>query len=285
MICQYLSDLSIAIIGAIVGIGGAFYIFQETIQTNRKADAEKQETYLLNRMRFLINLLREVIEKTKDQISHFETQGENIKDNPYKLDFPKLLANSQLERLKSIDSQSLFEGYIFLFNDSEHTIKSYNFMLYQIDYLDKRMTQLMESNERNINSLAIDFEQMRLSVNELYARFSEFYDLLGEVKYLQIMEQFNTYIGTGEADIRSLQTEFLIPLFNEIKRMTVDIQYREKQGQLLVLIRNCTSRIGHIAVNNLNYAERDALKVRSELEDVFENLEEIKSQLVEKLDS
>lgn len=284
--CQYLSDLSIAIIGAIVGIGGAFYIFQETIQTNRKIDREKQKEYQRNRMRFLINLLGEVVGRSQEQLLLFETQGKNIKDNPFKIHYPQLLASNQMDRVKSIDSQSVFEGYVLLFGDSGETVKSYNNMLYQIDFLDKRMHQLMQSNETNIMSIAQDQEQMRLSVNDLYSRFHEFYDFVGKGKYYETMKSFNKYIGTGEVDIRSLQNDFLIPLFNEVKEMQESEQGRiAMQGQLIILIRNCTSRIEHLRVNNINYAKEEALKVRSELDEVFVKLEDIKSQLLEKLDS
>lgn len=284
--CQYLSDLSIAIIGAIVGIGGAFYIFQETIQTNRKIDREKQEEYQRNRMRFLINLLSEVVTQSKEQILHFETQGKSIKDNPFKIRYPQLLASNQMDRLKGVDSQSVFEGYVLLFGDSGETVKSYNKMLYQVDFLDKRMHQLMQSNEKNIMSIAQDQEQMRLSVDDLYSRFHEFYDFVGKEKYYQTMENFNKYIGSGEVDIRSLQKDFLIPLFKEVKEMQESDQVRlDLQGQLIIFIRNCTSRIEHLKVNNINYANEEALKVRSELDEVFVKLEDIKSQLLEKLDS
>lgn len=284
--CQYLSDLSIAIIGALIGLGGAFYIFQETIQANRKIDREKQEEYQRNRMRFLVNLLHEVLERSKEQISHFETQGKSIEDNPFKIHYPQLLASNQMDRVKSIDSQSVFEGYVLLFGDSEETVKSYNSMLYQIDFLDKRMDQLMQSNETNIMSIAQDQEQMRLSVDDLYSRFHEFYDFLGKEKYYATMESFNKYIGTGEVDIRSLHNEFLIPLFKEVQQMQESDQDRiAMQGKLLIFIRSCTSRIEHLRVNNINYASEEALKVRSELDEVFVNLEDIKSQLLKKLDS
>ncbi|RZF62200.1 hypothetical protein [Sphingobacterium corticibacterium] len=284
--CQYLSDLSIAIIGAIVGIGGAFYIFQETIQTNRKIDREKQEEYQRNRMRFIVNLLREVLEKSKEQISHFETQGNSIKDNPFKIHYPQLLASNQMDRLNGIDSQSVFEGYVLLFGDSEETVKSYNKMFYQIDFLDKRMHQLMQSNEKNIMSIAQDQEQMRLSVDDLYSRFPEFYDFLGKEKYYQMMESFNKYIGTGEVDIRSLHNEFLIPLFKEVQQMQESDQNRiAMQGQLIILIRNCTSRIEHLKVNNINYAEEEAMKIGGEVKNVFASLENITTRLEKRMDS
>src|SRR5690606_35380153 len=134
-------------------------------------------------------------------------------------------------------------------------------MLYQIDFLDKRMHQLMQSNEKNILSIAQDQEQMRLSVNDLYSRFPEFYDFLGKEKYYATMESFNKYIGTGEVDIRSLHNEFLIPLFKEVQQMQESDQNRiAMQGDLLILIRSCTSRIEHFKVNNINYAEEGAMK-------------------------
>lgn len=73
------------------------------------------------------------------QIQHFENQGEAINKNPYQHQSPKLVANTQLERLKGIDSQDLFEAYFLIFKDSEETIKKYNSLLYRVDFLDKRM--------------------------------------------------------------------------------------------------------------------------------------------------
>lgn len=55
--CQYLSDLSIAIRGAVIGLGGAFAIFRYTLNDNRKSDKKKEERCLRNRIRFLSNFL------------------------------------------------------------------------------------------------------------------------------------------------------------------------------------------------------------------------------------
>lgn len=124
--CQYLSDLSIAIIGAVIGLGGAFAIFRSTLNDNRKSDKKKEEKYLRNRIRFLSNLLGEVLKNTEIQIQHFENQGEAIKINPYQHHLPVLLVNNQLDRLKGIDSQDLFEAFLLIFKDSEETIEKYN---------------------------------------------------------------------------------------------------------------------------------------------------------------
>lgn len=281
--CEFLKDLFVSIIGAAVGIGGSFYIFYETIQDNRKSDKIKEETQLKNRIRFLANLIAEVIVQTNKQISLYEDQGKAIIDNPYKLHFPSILANNQMERLKDVDSQGIFEGYYLLFGQKEETLKDYNFLLNQIDFLDKRMRQLHEANEGNIKYLANDLEFMRIAVDDLYSRFHILLPLIGEVRYLQIMTKFNEYIGTGEVDIRSLQNDFMIPLFKEVRALSPQEENVEAQAQLIILIRNVTSRIEHIKINNENYANTDPLIIADQLKESLGKINEILEKINSKL--
>lgn len=280
---QYLLDLSIAIIGSAIGLGGAFLIFKITIIDNRRSDKKKEERYLRNRIRFLSNLLDEVLKSTEIQIQYFENQGEAIKANPYQHHLPVLLANNQLDRLKGIDSQDLFEAYLLIFKDTDETIKKYNSLLYSVDFLDKRMTQIMVANESNVATLVERFGLMRNYVNELYSRFASFYDLLGKDEYFIIMTQFNTYIGTGEVDVRSLQEDFLVPLFKKIKELQVDKKYIVDQGNLISLIRSATTHIEHLKKNHLNYVNNESLQIRNDIEETVQALSDILKELDLKL--
>lgn len=281
--CEFLKDLFVSLVGAAVCIGGSFYIFYKTIQDNRMSDKTKEETQLKNRIRFLANLITEVIAQTNKQISLYEDQGKAIIYNPYKLHFPSILANNQMERLKDVDSQGIFEGYYLLFGQKEQTLKDYNLLLNQIDFLDKRMRQLHEANEGNIKNLANDLEIMRIAVDDLYSRFHILLPLVGDVRYSQLMIKFNEYIGTGEVDVKSLQNDFMVLLFKEVRALSPSEGNEEAQAQLIILIRNVTSRIEHIKVNNENYAKSDPLIISDQLKECLEKLNEILEKINSKL--
>lgn len=135
------------------------------------------------------------------------------------------------------------------------------------------MSQIMDANESNVKTLVEEFGLMRNCVNELYSRFASFYNLLGKDEYFAIMTDFNTFIGTGEVDVKSLHENFLVPLFTKIKGLHVDDDFIELQGYLIILIRNATTQIEHLKRNHLNYATNESLQIRYDLQETVQTLE------------
>ena len=97
------------------------------------------------------------------------------------------------------------------------------------------------------------------------------------------MTDFNSFIGTGEVDVRSLQEDFLVPFFKKVTGLRVDEKYKGNQGELVILIRNATTQIEHLKTNHLHYATNESLQIRIDLQETVKALAGILKELDLKL--
>ena len=271
---SFWESLFITLFGTSLGIYFAWRIFKKTIENNRNEDRIKLEDYLKNRMRFLSLLLKEVASNSRRQAEKYAEQGIEITRNPYAISMVSILASNQIHRLKSIDSQDIFEGFTFLFGDSETEIKKYTNLLHQIDFLEKSLEQILEANISNIRAIGDAQEQMRIKTDNLYSKFHNYCypdgKPFGNI-WKMYFDKFNSFIGTGELDIKKFHENFLIPLFDDVKNLqSVDPDH---QANFLTVIREITTVIEHYKINNLHYAEIEALKLADELKEGLEKLE------------
>ena len=275
-------NLLVATIGAFIGFGGALLIFWISIKKNRNEEKTKKEVYLLNRVDFLVLLIEGVIKSSKVQIANYVKQGNQIIENPYEISMLTVPASNQIKRLQNIDSQDLYQGLRYLFENGESTTDIYNQFFYQVDFLEKSLEQLFLANINNIKSIADDQETMRLAVGRLYSDFPRYFKDQKLKRFLLTqLEVFNKYIDTGKLDIRDFHEKFLIPLFNQVK-MTETEDY-ENLTNLLAAIRNATTIIEHFKDNNLNYAKTDALAIENDLKECLERLEKYNSEIKDEL--
>lgn len=275
-------NLSIAIIGAFIGFSGALFIFWKSTNSTRNEEKRKNKIYLINRIEFLSLLLADVLKTSKLQIEKYIEQGKSINENPYEIHIVGVPATNQIARLQAIDSQNLYEGFRIVFSDSTKVTELYNNFFYQIDFLEKSLEEQLTANIKNIESLAVDQEKMRIAVNQLYSDFPKYFrDPAMNPMFSLQFEKFEFYIGTGRLDIRDFHENFLIPLFLKIREIvTEDL---ENQSNLLGSIRSVTTIIEHFKFNNKNYADTDALGIEGDLKECLKYLEIFNSDTIKKI--
>jgi hypothetical protein len=276
-------NLFISVISAIIGVIIAWIIFKKTVKNEKKVEEAKKEDYLIGRIRFLIILLKEVISTTEQQIENFILQGETILINPYEYHLVKILASNQLNRLKNIDSQDIFEAYIFLFDNNQKTIKEYISLLNYLDFLDQRLNQAFTSNEGNIKIVAKRQDQMKVYADRLYSDFPKFCEADTAMKIIweAHFPIFETYIGNGRVDIQNLHLNFLLPLFDAVK--SIETEKKDNQQLFIASIRNITTTIEHYKSNNFYYGVDEALKLKYDLKKCLVLLKECLKEIEEKL--
>ncbi len=259
-------NLIISILGTLLGAGFAWLFFKKTLESNRAEDKVKYEKYLKSRMKFLLSLIKEVIKYSEKQIEEFEIQARSIIENAYKIHVLKLIASNQISRLKAIDSQDIFEAFIFLFKNEEDVIDQYNKLLYHIDYLDKSFEQICNANDLNITNMNLDYEKMRISANTLYSNFIKYTEdsSMHDIKKVRLQE-FDYFIYNGELDIKNFQENFLIPLFENVE--AVNTHNRENKNNFIISIREVTTTIDHFRGSNEHYALNTALKLKIDLKE------------------
>lgn len=267
---QYFSDMTISVFGAFIGIGGALWIFNQTLEKNREADENKKNNYLKNRLMFTSNLLDSVLIQMSRQIDMFMDQAERIFDNPFEIHVVQIFASNQMDRLLNIDSQDLFEAFLLKYGNNESTIKKYKEFLGHIDFVAKSSTGIFDSNEKNVFNIGEDHENVRKAINLFYDRYLLIADdKTTNIHIKSIMYKywplFQTYIGTGKVDLKDLNDKFLVKLFLEVRKESINL--RINSNHILSAIRDSTTLLHHIQGNNMYYASNDALKLKHRLAD------------------
>lgn len=276
-------NLFISVLSAAIGVIIALRIFKKTIRHEKKVDEDKRRDYLIGRMKFLALLLKEVISTAEKQIENFLSQGEEILSNPYEYHLVKILASNQLKRITDIDSQDIFEAYIFLFENDQITINKYIKLLNYLDFLEQRLKQAFASNESNIKLIGKRQDQMKIYVDGLYSDFPKFCesDPSMDVVWTDYSPVFETYVGSGRVDIRKLHNNFLIPLFEKVK--SINAQDKGNQKLFIASIRNATTTVEHYKLNNFRYGIEEALMLKHELENCLIQLKNYSKEIEAKL--
>lgn len=278
----YFKDLSIAIIGAGIGVYGAWYFFRQTLENDKIKEEQKRKIYLLNRLKWTKELLKDVIKQANDQADKYIEQGNEIKANPYKIHFVQLLASNQMERLQSIDSQDLFDAFIDQFGDNIETVKKYKDFLSKIDFISKSLEMTFNWNDRNIQNLGQDQEKLRLLIDTFYSHFLSLKNSSESIPVVEAImsrywKSFQDYIGSGPVDLQKLNNDFLVPLFNEVK--AVSSENNVSSGHIIVPLRDITTLMHHVAINNTHYADDTAIVLKANIQEPIAFLETLLNDL------
>lgn len=280
---SFWTDLFISLFSTAIGVLFAWFIFRRTIKHEKQTDDLRKEEYLIGRMRYLLILLKEVISTTEKQAENFVLQAENILANPYEYHLVKILASNQLERLTKIDNQDVFEAYTFLFDNNQTTVKEYVKLLNYFDFLEKRLSQAHTSNESNTKTVGNRQDQMKIYVDQLYSDFPKFCNADPAMKIIweKHFPIFDSHIGSGRVNVEKLHTQFLIPLFENVK--SLNAEDKENQRLFIASIRSATTTVEHYRNNNFNYGVDEALNVKRDLQDVLTSLKVYSKNIKEKL--
>lgn len=281
----YFSNLSIAIIGAGIGVLGSLYIFRQTIEKDKLKEEQKREDYLASRFKLTTELLKDVLKQSNDQADKYIEQGDKIKENPYNFHYVQLLASNQMARLQNIDSQDLFDAFIDRFGDSDETINKYKDFFGHVDFVSKSLEMTFSSNDRNIKNLGQDQEKLRLLIDTFYSNYfilKNSSETIPEIKVImdKYWMPFQEYIGSGPVDLQKMNREFFVPLFEEVKKSSADNNV--SGAHILVSLRGITTLMHHIAINNTHYAEYTALVLKNNLQKSIAFLEAIAKEIASK---
>ncbi len=280
---QFYSDLTIAVIGSAIGILGSLYIFRKTIKKDKDKEDQKRKDYLEGRLKWTNELLKDVIIQAKNPSEKYTEQGNSIITNPFKYYVVEILASNQIDRLQRVDSQDLFDAFLNKFGDGEATIKKYKTFLNKVDFLSKLLEMAFRSNEENIENFGKEQENLRLKIDAFYSNFVNLKtdpQLSPDIRNVmsKYWEEFQKYIGTGEADLQEMYIIFFIPLFDKIKNLSSNDNV--SGSKILLIIREITTLMHHMSGNNLYYAKRDALTLKARLEDSINSLDGLSNELI-----
>lgn len=271
---SFWESLSIAVIGALIGILGALAIFNMTIRRDRRNAEQNRRAYLRDRLLFVSLLLEDVILNTTMQLDRFVELGKKITNSPYEISLPSLIASQQMERLKSIDSQDIFQSFTLFLSNSNESLSHYKNFLGRLDFIDQRMKQMFESNEKHIRLIS----EFRIRLKNLS---DSFYSMLSQLQeeenamYEQYFPMFSQAIEQPQFNIEGYYNNICIPMLEELatKQPTATINLFRNE------LRNITTTIDSISSTNLFFVKTEIDDLVPQLEPQLIRLDEFNQQL------
>lgn len=275
---SFWETLFITIIGAFVGILGSLYIFRKTIRHDHKASLLSRESYLKNRLFFLSLLLEDALETVAKQKGYFVAQGKIIKGSPFELTLPKLVVSQHLNRIRTIDSQDVFQGFTLLFDSDENNIEKYKEFLGRLDFIDQRLQQVMVSNEKHIKT-SITLRTKFKSIADNFYSIMPGLIAVNNSLYEKYLDIFNQLLLEKPLNIESFYNEFCVSMFEELKQQPPT----EVVQRFIYEIRTLTTTLDELRHNNLYYVDSEISVLEKEIQPQLEKLLEFNKEIKEKL--
>lgn len=286
-ICQlmetsYFSDLSIAVIGAGIGILGSLFIFRQTIENDKIKEESKHKHLLRRRLLWTTELVKSVCENSKTQAEEYFIQGEDILINPYAFHYVKLIASNNLERIQMVDSQLLLEAFLDRLGDNADTVNKYKDFINKIDFVFKLFNQTFDSLENHRNSFILHQSNVKSLIDKFYTNYLSLeYSPLTHPSIQEVMAKywpiFQLFIGPGKADLKRMNNELFVPLFEEVKAATIARSINS--DHIISEIRGITVLLSDIAGSNQYYAISDAMPLKGKLKASIDSLLSIVKEL------
>lgn len=179
-----------------------------------------------------------------------------------------------MERLKSIDSQDIFQSFTLFLSNSNESLSHYKNFLGRLDFIDQRMKQMFESNEKHIRLIS----EFRIRLKNLS---DSFYSMLSQLQeeenamYEQYFPMFSQAIEQPQFNIEGYYNNICIPMLEELatKQPTATINLFRNE------LRNITTTIDSISSTNLFFVKTEIDDLVPQLEPQLIRLDEFNQQL------
>lgn len=154
---SFFADFLIALIGAILGIGGAYLIYRVSIRQIR-----------IDRLKYVVSLIESFVLSAKRQ-SEFCTQHyQAILLHPFANSELKLDANRDIKRLSDkMDQEGVYHAYLWKYKREDKSYDEFKNLYGYIDYLDFLIDDLISTNLRIIEFMWQRKKQYQVSFKKL----------------------------------------------------------------------------------------------------------------------
>ena len=266
---QIQHEVSRFIIELLISFLGAFFGFLFALYLNRRADLKSKKIELykvkqnyydhLNHLSLMLDAITEIFQKQLDQILEHTL---NIKQSPFQILSPNIHATYDLERLKDLNTDALFNAYRFFFKNQDD-LDDYTKLFANADYLFRIFQEFEKQNEKhqlfihtdqlfirecleNISlNIGLFIKKLQLDFPTVYMNMNDFICLLPfDKKFVEITSK--------ELDFKKLQDEFIIPLANTVLDKIEDFNF---VFSVFPHIMKAKNRLISIEVNSIRYAE------------------------------
>lgn len=139
---SFFADVIIAFLGAVFGLGGAFWIYIASIRRLRN-----------DRLKYVVTLIESVIASTTRQANFCTEHSKVILENSFNHTELKLEANRDTKRLADkLDQEGVYHAYLWKYKRNNMTYENFKNLYAYIDYLDYQLDDMISTNLRIIES-------------------------------------------------------------------------------------------------------------------------------------
>lgn len=270
---SYLENLSTGILGALVGVLGAYFIYRISIHAIRR-----------DRLKYVVSLLNSIIPSAKRQAGYCEEQGNATKADPLRMPMLKIEANRDFKRLSDkVEQEGVYHAFLDKYSrKNPDTYSKFQKIYGYIDYLDYTLEQLIDFNEKTNAALwerkkayALTFRQVKEKIESIIIDtvFQQTYPEY--INFLQqTLEKFFDNNPEGENVVYSYST-LITPVRGYVMRNgPVTMQNTE----LMFLLNNTVNHYTGIEMAGKHAAD-DYLEYQKNIEKATLNLENETAEL------
>jgi len=102
-------------IGPIIGFGGALYLFDRKIDSDKRKEDDDEKKKAANKIKNFLSLLEEIVKKAKKQNDLFREYSGNLSSQPYLFNHLFYNLNVDLDRYLRIDYENMRDSFLLIY--------------------------------------------------------------------------------------------------------------------------------------------------------------------------
>ncbi len=260
---RFFLDLITSFVGAFFGFLFALYLNRCAEKKIKKSEIQKRNERYLDKLEYLALYIESVLDTTIKQIGMFKEFSLKVKDSPYSIHLPELLATYDFERLKNFSSNELLEAFIYLDSSNGNNIKDYKNIFSHADYLFRIFQEYEKRNEKHQLFIHKDqlfvlecFENISLKLGlrskNIQLMNPDNYQENLEYIYLNLFDNKYFEIVKGEVDFKRINDEYFQPLHGTI---FVNISNQIFADLIFLQLKKAMYRLIKIEANSSRFAK------------------------------
>lgn len=280
-------EVLISFIGAFLGFLFALLIdrFVENRQKKKIKIAKKNND--IERLKYLLLLLKSTVKTTKTHIDSFKELSENVKQNPLESFFATKIASNDLKRLQNLDSIELFDSFNSIFSEHKNSSEVYKSIFGAVDFLEEKMEDAFKQNENHRTFQHKDELFVKESIDDVYIKiglrtknyrkiYKDNADKIPEYIYLSKFEEIYSRFSESLADFDGIEKDYFKPLHDTMLDNIDDINFADS---LFVTVKKALNRLINVRFNSEEFSrdmanlDQDTIERIQYLEEHIEKIE------------
>lgn len=252
----------LTLLGSFLGFMTALYFDRKARRRTKEKEQQKQETDYADRLNYLKILLKEVVKDVEQQDKVNEEFWKSIENDPYELQYLKVLSSNDTKRILNLNLQNTFLAFRHFFEKDENWLDDLRKMNSSVDFIDSyfpEIDRIFKSYQKGIYEFSLQYKSYVDNLPDFMAReltqikrdiqnYKEdprFIFLNDSVlKYHELIEQ--------KKRLKAFDTEFLEPLLMTTLKNFSDQPFAEP---VMDMCKKARVKLNDIKVDAIGTAE------------------------------